>query len=311
VIVGGDVGGERAGPFAADLRPAVGNEDQTGGETQDQRRDVRGELPHATSGLGAVRRKAIALDRYVGPLLLFLCFYVATLFLFRWLAFQLAGLIAVTVATTLTITIWDRGQWPLGLFVPPRNAARELAIGIAWGALLIIAGSLLITLSTDVRHGPGRGFPWRELITLFIPAALHEELLFRGYVFQKLLRGNRPFAYLFVAFIFALLHAGNRGVTLLALTNVFLGGILLGLAYERYGHLWFPIGLHLAWNLTSGPILGDEVSGFTGEASVFIERGGGAWWMTGGRFGMEGSVWMTLVELLGIVLLWRKVRGAR
>jgi len=63
--------------------------------------------------------------------------------------------------------------------------------------------------------------------------------------------------------------------------------------------------------LTSGPVLGDEVSGYTGEATLFIERGGGAWWMTGGRFGMEGSIWMTLVELIGIVLLWRKVRGAR
>ena len=243
--------------------------------------------------------------------MLFVCFYVATLFLFRWLSFQFAGLIAVTVATTLTIAIWERGQWPLGLFVPPRNAAREFAIGVAWGVILIAGGALLISLSTEVRHAPGRGFPWRELITIFIPAVLHEELLFRGYPFQKLLRWNRPFTLVFVALIFAALHAGNRGVTLLALTNVFLGGILLGLAYERYSNLWFPIGLHLAWNLTSGPILGDEVSGFTGEASVFIERGGGAWWMTGGRFGMEGSVWMTLVELIGIVLLWRKVRGAR
>ena len=213
------------------------------------------------------------------------------------------GLISVAVATTITIAIWERGAWPLGLFVPPRLAAREFAIGAAWGSLLIGSCALLIVLSTNVRHQPGRGFPWLELLAVFAPAALHEELLFRGYPFQKLLQANRTFAYLFVAFVFAALHAGNNAVTLLGLMNVFLGGILLGLAYERYRRLWMPIGLHLAWNLMSGPILGDEVSGYASDATVFVERGTGVWWLTGGNFGIEGSVWMTAVELAAIAVL--------
>jgi len=228
------------------------------------------------------------------------------LFALTWLRFPLrywAGLIAVTVATTITVTIWERGEWPLGLFIAPRAAAREFAIGIASGIVLIGSCAILIVLSTDVRHQPGRGFPWHELLTIFAPAVLHEELLFRGYPFQKLLQWNRAVAYLFVSFIFAALHAGNRAVTPLGLGNIFLGGILLGLAYERYRHLWFPIGLHLAWNVMSGPILGHEVSGYTGEATVLVERGGGAWWMTGGNFGIEGSVWMTVVELAAIAVL--------
>jgi membrane protease YdiL (CAAX protease family) len=216
------------------------------------------------------------------------------------------GLISVTVATGFTVAIWEQGHWPLGLFVPPRIALREFALGIAWGALLIGSCALLIVLSTNVRHQPGRGFPWLELIVVFAPAALHEELLFRGYPFQKLLRWNRAVAYLFVAFVFAALHAGNTAVTLLGLTNVFLGGLLLGLAYELYHRLWAPIGLHLAWNLMSGPILGHEVSGYTGEATVFVERGSGVWWLTGGSFGIEGSVWMTAVELAAIGILARQ-----
>jgi membrane protease YdiL (CAAX protease family) len=216
------------------------------------------------------------------------------------------GLISVTVATGFTVAIWEHGHWPLGLFVPPRIALRELALGIAWGVVLIGSCALLIVLSTDIRHQPGRGFPWLELIVVFAPAALHEELLFRGYPFQKLLRWNRAVAYLFVAFVFAALHAGNTAVTLLGLTNVFLGGILLGVAYELYHRLWVPIGLHLAWNLMSGPILGHEVSGYTGEATVFVERGSGVWWLTGGSFGIEGSVWMTAVELAAIGILARQ-----
>ena len=247
-------------------------------------------------------------DRFVAPLLLFVCFYVATLFTLIWLRFPLRywiGLASVAVATTLTLAIWERGHWPLGLFVAPVTAARDFAIGVAWGVVLIGSCAALIVLSTDVRHEPGRGFPWLELFTIFAPAALHEELLFRGYPFQKLLQANRTFAYVFIALIFAALHAGNTAVTFLGLTNVFLGGILLGLAYERYRRLWFPIGLHLSWNLMSGPILGHEVSGYTGEATVFVERGSGAWWMTGGNFGIEGSAWMTVVEIVAIVWLMR------
>lgn len=231
------------------------------------------------------------------------------MFLLSWLRLRLgywSPLVSVTAATALVVMIWERGVWPLGLFVPPRNAVPEFAKGLGFGSLLIVLCTLMITSSTNVRHEPGRGFPWMELLIVYIPAALHEELLFRGYPFQKLLQWNRVFAYLFVAFVFAALHAGNTGVTLLALGNVFLGGILLGFAYDRYRRLWFPIGLHLSWNLMSGPILGDQVSGYSGKATVLVETGSGPWWFTGGNFGIEGSVWMTAVELAAIAILARR-----
>lgn len=235
-------------------------------------------------------------------------FYVATLFLltaarvpFRyWI-----GLIAVSVATAATIGIIEHGRWNLGLFVSPKLATRELVVGIVWGIVLIGACSLLIVLSTEVRHERGRGFPWLELAAVFAPAVLHEELLFRGYAFQKLRRWNRLFALLAIALVFAALHSGNSSVTVLGLTNIFLGGILLGLAYERYDRLWFPIGLHLAWNLMTGPILGHEVSGYVSDGTIFVERGSGVWWLTGGEFGIEGSAWMTLIECCAVAWLMK------
>lgn len=245
--------------------------------------------------------------------MLFVSFYVATLFVLVWLRFPLQhwiGLIAVTVATLAIVAIWERGDWPIGLFVPPRLAVPELVRGLVWGAVLVGGCAALVVLSTDVRHAPGRGFPWRELLTVFIPAALHEELLFRGYPFQKLLRWNRLFALLFIALVFAALHAGNTAVNLIGLANIFLGGILLGLAYERYARLWFPFGIHLAWNLMTGPILGHEVSGYFSESTLFVERGRGPLWLTGGEFGIEGSIWMTLVEIIAISTIvrisWRR-----
>lgn len=243
------------------------------------------------------------------PLIVFVSFHVATLLALVWFRFlyvQWSGLIAVSVATAATIALVERDRWVLGLFVSPLLAVRELLLGGAFGAALIGFCALLVAMSTEVWHEPGPGFPWLELFGVFLPAVVHEELLFRGYAFQKLHRWNRNVALYLFAVVFALLHAGNVAVTNLGLVNIFLGGVLLGLAYERYQRLWFPIGLHLAWNVVSGPILGHEVSGYDSMVTLFLERGGGPAWLTGGEFGIEGSVWMTVTEGIAIVVLWRR-----
>lgn len=248
-----------------------------------------------------------AADRVLAPLLLFVSAYVATLIVLTWLRFpyvQWTGLICVSIATLLIVALWERGQWPLGLLVRPKLVIIEFLLGTWWGFVIIGACALLVVFTTDIRHEPGRGFPWLELLLIFVPAAVHEELLFRGYGFQKLHRAHRFFALFFVALVFAWLHAGNESVTPLGLTNIFLGGILLGLAYERHRRLWFPIGLHLAWNVMSGPILGHEVSGYEALHTVLIERGTGPELFTGGEFGIEGSIWMTAMEAAAIALLW-------
>lgn len=260
-----------------------------------------------------MRRLAAAADRYLAPVILFVLFYVATSILLTWVRFpfvQWTALIAAGVATVTTIALIDRGRWSVGLVVPPRLALREFAIGSLWGVALIGTCALIVVLTTPVRHGPGRGFPWGELLLVFIPAVLHEELLFRGYPFQKLLAAGRPFTVLFTALVFAGLHANNSSVTPLGLANIFLGGVLLGLAYLRYGRLWFPIGLHLAWNLMTGPVLGHEVSGYQGHETVLIETGEGPWYLSGGEFGIEGSIWMTAVECAAIAILFHRISSA-
>ena len=262
----------------------------------------------------ADKRAAGLAERVIAPVFLFVSFYVATLILLVWMRFpfqQWIGLVSAAVATILSILILDHGHWDLGLFVPPGLAFRDLAIGSLWGIALIGVAAVIVVLTTEVRHGPGRGFPWTEIAAVFLPAAIHEELVFRGYPFQKLARMNRTFAVLFVALVFAALHANNSSVTLLGLLNIFLGGVLLGVAFLRYGRLWFPIGLHLAWNLMTGPILGHEVSGYQGSETVLTESGHGPWWLSGGEFGIEGSVVMTVVELLAIALLTRRISSAR
>ncbi|HJT18250.1 MAG TPA: CPBP family intramembrane glutamic endopeptidase, partial [Thermoanaerobaculia bacterium] len=201
----------------------------------------------------------------------------------------------------------EGGRWRLGFFVSPRFAARDFLLGCAFAAALILASDALVVATSNLRQTFSGGFPRLELITVFVPAAFHEELVFRGYVFQKMRMWSRGGAIAITSLVFALLHAGNRGVTLLGIANLVLAGVLLALAYERFERLWFPIGIHLAWNIFSGPVLGFGVSGYVSSATLFRTSGGGPGWITGGAFGIEGSVWMALVELGGIFLLGRRL----
>jgi membrane protease YdiL (CAAX protease family) len=246
----------------------------------------------------------------VAALSLFVALYLATFFVAGFLTTaagayfgQWVSLFSVCAATVGTIGILEHDAWPLGLFVRPALAVREMLFGCGFAVLLIGAADGLVMLTTRLRHVAGNGFPWLELVAVFLPAVFHEELLFRGYPFQKIWRTHRLGAVLFSSIVFAALHAGNNAVSLLAMANLVLAGILLALAYARYERLWFPIGIHFAWNLLSGPILGYNVSGYVPGESVFRTAGRGAPWLTGGLFGIEGSVWIMVVELAGIALL--------
>ncbi|HEV8660864.1 MAG TPA: CPBP family intramembrane glutamic endopeptidase [Thermoanaerobaculia bacterium] len=239
---------------------------------------------------------------------MFVSFYLATFWIglsigipfFQWIA-----VISAVCATTATITLWHHGRWDLGLRVAPRVATIELLAGFFFAVALIGTADVLIIAFTPLHHVHGRGFPIAEALTVFLPAALHEELVFRGYPYQLLRRWKRWFAIASSSLVFAAIHAGNSDVTALALVNIFLGGIVLALAYERRRRLWMPIGLHFAWNMMSGPILGYEVSGFAARESLLTTVVVGPPLATGGGFGIEGSIVMTGLELGGILLLWR------
>jgi membrane protease YdiL (CAAX protease family) len=244
--------------------------------------------------------------------MLFVSVYLAT---FLALAFvstltrlfhpQWVASLAAIIATAVSIAFAERGHWSLGIVAPPATALRELAFGTLLAFVLIGIADVIILITTDVRHEPGSGFPFAEVLWIFVPAVIHEELLFRGYPFQKLLRWRRIPAIVISSGIFTLLHIRNHGITAVALLNIFLGGVLLALAYERRHRLLIPLALHFAWNLASGPILGYEVSGYIPAASLLVTEGTGHPLLTGGAFGIEGSVWMMVGEVAGIVWLAR------
>lgn len=219
------------------------------------------------------------------------------------------GLIAA--ATLLVARLYDRmpSEWTgIGLH---RWAGRELLIGVGIGVVMtIVAWGPIAAMGGVVA---GDGWTAGDLFLVMLPMALNaagEELLFRGYLFQRASEILGPVvATLLSAGAFAAGHLGNPGATPASTTVIFLAGVFFALCYLRTGSLWLPIGAHLSWNLVLAKVLGLPVSGLDFGGSLLATRDAGPAWITGGSFGPEGGLLgiASLVFGLVIVAKWRAV----
>lgn len=221
-------------------------------------------------------------------------------------------LLAACAATwLLAVGIDRRPLSALGLRPGPPGLL-ELGSGVLAG-LAIVGAAILALVAPGWVSWTASAAPVLEglnVSALLLVAAFTEELLFRGYPFRVLhLRFGPVPAVVATSVAFGLVHGANPGVTPLALVNLTLAGVLLGVAYWRSGSLWFVTGLHFGWNwvmAASGlPVSGLDVSVSGLEAAVT----GPLLW-TGGAFGPEGALMTTFVTVLGTAWLWR-VAGSR
>ena len=135
---------------------------------------------------------------------------------------------------------------------------------------------------------------------LFTIVSLNEEIAIRGYILHNLSSSfNKYVALIISSLVFMIMHLGNPNIGILPLVNLFLAGIFLGIYTIHKNNLWFPIGAHLTWNYLQGPIFGFEVSG-NKINSLFEQKPNGHELLTGGNFGFEGSIILTLFLMISI-----------
>lgn len=231
------------------------------------------------------------------------------------MASGLGAALSALLAAFLFLALLDRRSFRnLGLWFY-EGWGRELAIGLAGGVVLIsiVVGSLVLLglaefhLSAVEPRGALLGLGWN--VVLLFPAAAAEELLFRGYPFQRLVEGWGAFAaILLLSVLFGLAHLQNPSATPLSTANTALVGILLALAYLRTRGLWLPIGLHFAWNFWLGTVVSLPVSGIELSGKLLGVEVEGPVWLSGGEYGPEGSIVATAVVLAASVWLARTPR---
>ena len=200
----------------------------------------------------------------------------------------------------------------LGLHKPGSSHSQSVTGGFLAGSIPIVAViGFLLGKGCLVWEGVSGSLQTALLVPTFVVMAFFEEIVCRGYLLQNLIDIRRPvFGMLFSSAVFWLLHALNPAAwsSPIVSINLFGAGIVLALAYRASGNIWFPTAMHCGWNLAQGVLFELPVSGIRtdGLFDVRVVESAPAW-LTGGAFGIEGSILTTFSEvclaaLLGFVL---------
>lgn len=222
-----------------------------------------------------------------------------------------AMLLLIGIYTALLLFADKTHQNPLtAMGLGRRRAVSDSVAGFALGAgmicIAVLGIAILGHLSFTVRlnaHTIGLLIAAMFILTT---GAMLEELMFRGYPFQRLVdAAGAVGAIIAMSALFGAAHIGNPHASFWAVTNTIAVGVLLCIAYLRRRNLWLPWGIHFGWNVVLGVIFGLPVSGLNEFAVVIHGRASGPAWLTGGAYGIEGGALGTFAIAFGFLpLLW-------
>lgn len=101
-----------------------------------------------------------------------------------------------------------------------------------------------------IRQNTSDPWTWVIIITAILGAAIIEELIFRAFVQTSLLRmtGSAWLAVILTAAAFALVHRVGDTVPWHQIPTLFVLGLAIGVAYERFKGLGVPIAMHAGFN---------------------------------------------------------------
>ena len=142
-------------------------------------------------------------------------------------------------------------------------------------------------------------------IPFWILQGTAEELVTRAWLIPQLAkRTNLKVAIIISSSLFTLLHLGNPGITFLSAIDLFLFGVAMSLYLLKTDTIWGIGGIHGAWNFAQGNLFGVLVSGQSSGTSImkFIPQGNQDW-LSGGSFGIEGSIVSSIILFLLILCL--------
>lgn len=225
--------------------------------------------------------------------------------------------IGVLVYTLIT----KRNRFIFRSFLP--SAAGNHLSALLWGLLVgfvmnfgcivwaLLAGNIKLFFNFTLDQIP---FYLFALICVFIQSS-SEEMWCRGFMYERI-NVHYPLwvAVLVNGLFFAALHLMNPGVGVLPIADIAICGLSFSIAKWYTGSIWFPMGIHTAWNFTQNYLFGLPNSGIVSEASVFGLDAASAHdsWIYDVAFGVEGAFPAVLADLvLGVVCLLLAAKQGR
>ncbi|HEM3670458.1 TPA: CPBP family intramembrane metalloprotease [Streptococcus suis] len=220
---------------------------------------------------------------------------------FVTLSLELLAFSFISLAIILWARFVEKSPW-LGLGIRKKGALKDFLLGWGIGAAMLITCVLLMwgfgaIQVTSFQFSANLVGEFLILVLAWSIQGTAEELLTRGWMFSSLAaKHNIPVGILVSSLFFSFLHLGNDGISLIPLLDLTLFAILACLVMLKTGNLWVIGGLHAAWNCFQGNVFAFPVSGTqTGQAFIAVETSGPDW-LSGGAFGVEGSVISLLIQ---------------
>jgi membrane protease YdiL (CAAX protease family) len=214
----------------------------------------------------------------------------------------------LVIGLTLLFLRWDRrSAAAIGVDVSWRRLA-EFVCGVGAGVLLVAAIALVIALVLPFRWARNPRFDptlamWSFASLLYGNSV--EELIFRGYSFERLIAGIGHWqAQLVTALLFAVFHIANGWPWQVALVGTTVGSLLFGLVFVRWRSVPAAIGVHVAANWLRDLTLLDPP-----RSTTFLGPVAPRPWTTGEQFAAT-VVWDSLT-LLACAVLWRSIHRRR
>jgi membrane protease YdiL (CAAX protease family) len=229
-------------------------------------------------------------------------------------------IIPFAISTAIALVLgWLFGRFFEGLPFKALGASirgtwlQNLAVGCLVGATAFVSAVIVAVMSGGLSLAPNRESAGTSIaatlgiaLLIFGFSAASEEALFRGYLLQTFVRsGLVPVGVVLTSLPFALAHLSNPDVNWLAIFNTLIAGVWFAAAYLKTRDLWFPFGIHLAWNWLQGPVFGISVSGLSniGPDPLLRAHDSGPAWLTGGAYGIEGGVACTFALVVSLALI--------
>lgn len=199
-----------------------------------------------------------------------------------------------------------RNKESLGLV----NNYKNYLKGIASGILMILSVVLLLKISGFAKFTINISQVSWPIFVIFILGwaiqGFEEELITRSILMNYFAVNNGVMGGIIInSLIFAILHLGNPAFGILPFINIMLIGIIFSLLFYISDDIFLPAAAHSFWNFAQGNIFGIEVSGMDEiNNTIFKTKLMGSDLISGGAFGFEGSISVTLVEIVVIVILF-------
>ena len=214
--------------------------------------------------------------------------------------------VALLLLTAFWMTLIEEHTFA-DYYLPVKEAfGKRFWQGVPYGFAML---SLLMAIIAALHGFSIQGFATAGAVALkfallygigFFFVGMTEEFLMRGYM-QYTLGSGIGFwpAALVLSFLFGLGHIQNIGEDWFGAVMAGSFGILAAFALSRTGNIWFPIGMHAAWDWGETYFYGVPDSGFKAQGYLLNSTLSGPHWIAGGKVGPEGSIFALVVLVIG------------